>query len=65
VREGQHVLLAETPAELAAAASRLLEDHALARRLSLAARELVEQRYDWRQVARPLVELHASLALGR
>jgi polysaccharide biosynthesis protein PslH len=65
VRDGEHALLAETTAELAAAASRLIEDHALAESLSLAARELVEQRYDWRQVARPLVDLHASLALDQ
>lgn len=65
VRDGEHVLLAETPEELAEAASRLLADRALAEALSLSARQLVEQRYDWRQVARPLVDLHASLALGR
>jgi polysaccharide biosynthesis protein PslH len=65
VRDGEHALLADTPAELAAAASRLIEDHALAESLSRAARELVEQRYDWRQVARPLVDLHASLALDQ
>lgn len=65
VRDGEHVLLAETPTTLAAAASRVLEDEALARSLSLAARELVEERYDWSVVARPLVELHASLALDR
>jgi glycosyltransferase involved in cell wall biosynthesis len=62
VRDGEHVLLADSSADLAAATSKLLRDDALARRLSLAARELVERRYDWREVARPLIDLHASLA---
>ena len=62
LEDGEHVLLAETPDELAAAAIRVLSDDALAGRLSAAGRRLVEQRYDWNVVARPLVDVHASLA---
>ncbi|HUP33402.1 MAG TPA: glycosyltransferase family 4 protein [Gaiellaceae bacterium] len=61
VRDGEHVLLGERPAELAAQALRVLEDDALAERLSTAGRRLVETRYDWSVVARPLIELHAEL----
>ena len=60
--DGEHVLLGEAPAELAAATVRVLSDDALAKRLSEQGRRLVEQRYDWSVVARPLVELHDSLA---
>jgi glycosyltransferase involved in cell wall biosynthesis len=62
LRDGEHVLLAERPADLAAQALRVLDDDALADRLSHAGRTLVEQRFDWPQVARPLVELHHELA---
>ena len=62
VRDGEHVLVGESAADLAAAAERVLEDRALARRLSAAGRELVERAYDWRVVARPLLDLHHRLA---
>ncbi len=53
--DGEHLLLAESAADLAAAAVRVLTDDALAIRLSEAARALVEERYDW-QVFAPTVE---------
>lgn len=62
VRDGEHVLLGETPAELADAAVRVCTDDALARSLSDAGRRLACSRYDWSIVARPLVEVHARLA---
>jgi glycosyltransferase involved in cell wall biosynthesis len=62
LRDGEHVLLAERPADLAAQALRVIDDDALADRLSHAGRSLVEQRFDWSRVARPLVELHHELA---
>ena len=61
VRDGEHVLLAETPRELAAAAARLAVDDALCRALAERARRLAEARYDWRAVGAPLVALHARL----
>lgn len=45
--DGEHLLLGESPADLAAQTVRVLTDDALAQRLSSAARALVEQRYDW------------------
>ncbi len=45
--DGEHLLLGESPADLAAQAVRVLTDDALAERLSKAARALVEERYDW------------------
>ena len=62
LRDGEHVVLAERPVDLAAQALRVLDDDALADHLSHAGRTLVERRFDWPQVARPLVELHHELA---
>jgi glycosyl transferase family 1/glycosyl transferase family 4 len=62
VRDGEHVLIGETPEELAALAARVVADDALATGLSARGRELVERSYDWSIVARPLVELHQELA---
>jgi glycosyltransferase involved in cell wall biosynthesis len=65
VRDGEHVLLAESPAELAEAASEVLRDASLGERLAEAGRALVESTYDWSLVSRPLVDLHRRLAGGR
>lgn len=58
---GTHVLVGDSSEELAAQAIRVLNDDALARRLSVEARALVESTYDWRVVARPMLELHQEL----
>ena len=65
VRDGEHVLLAETPAELAEAAARLASDDALCRALAERARRLVERSFDWDVVAAPLVSLHERLGASR
>lgn len=65
VQDGEHLLLAETPADLAIQVARVLSDPALARGLSARARALVERSYDWTVVARPLIELHARLGAVR
>jgi glycosyltransferase involved in cell wall biosynthesis len=55
VVDGEHLLLAERPAELAECAVRLIEDDELADRLARQARGLVEERYDWSRTLAPLV----------
>lgn len=62
VRHGEHALIAETSRDLAALAVRVIEDDSLATGLSRAGRQLVERRYGWATVARPLVRLHHELA---
>jgi glycosyltransferase involved in cell wall biosynthesis len=62
VRDGVHALIAQSPADLAAAAATVIENDELAASLSRAGRALVEQRYGWSTVARPLVDLHRELA---
>jgi glycosyltransferase involved in cell wall biosynthesis len=48
---GRHALVARTAADFAAAATRLLDDPALALELARSARKLAEQRYDWSVIA--------------
>jgi polysaccharide biosynthesis protein PslH len=61
VRHGVEALIAETPHDLAALAVRVINDDDLARALSRAGRRLVEKRYGWPTVAKPLVGLHREL----
>lgn len=53
-RDGQHLLVADSPEAFAGAVVRLIRDTALATRLSRAARDLVEAQYDWRTALAPL-----------
>jgi polysaccharide biosynthesis protein PslH len=62
VRHGREALIGETPEELAELAGRVIADDALAASLSAGGRRLVEERYDWSVVARPLIEVHGELA---
>jgi glycosyltransferase involved in cell wall biosynthesis len=48
VEAGEHVLIADSPGDFAAATMRLLDDPALAQRLAETGRRLVETQYDWR-----------------
>jgi glycosyltransferase involved in cell wall biosynthesis len=59
VRDGEHVLIADTAADFGAALDRLFQDDALCSGLARRGRELVEQRYDWRLIGDALA---ASLA---
>ena len=55
--DGQHLLLADDPAEFAFKTGLLLQDVALRQRLISQARQLVEQRYDWRDIGQTFVNL--------
>ncbi len=57
VVDGEHLLIADGPRDLAAATVRLLQDGALRARLATNARALVEQRYDWRAIGAAFVGL--------
>jgi len=62
VRDGQDIVIADTPPDFAQAVVRVIRDKALAQRLAQAGRQWVEQRYDWRTVYRKLDEVYANLA---
>jgi glycosyltransferase involved in cell wall biosynthesis len=47
----RHALVARTAPDLASAALRVLDDGPLAKRLALAGRKLVQERYDWSVIA--------------
>ena len=57
---GRHLLVADRPADVAAAVLRLLDDPAEAARLAGAARRLLEERYDWRSALRGLDRLYGA-----
>jgi glycosyltransferase involved in cell wall biosynthesis len=61
VVDGQHLLVADTPAAFAEAVLRVLADSDLARRLGSAGRELVQDRYSWRSSAEALCALYDEL----
>jgi glycosyltransferase involved in cell wall biosynthesis len=61
---GRHLLVADRPADFAAAVLRLLDDPAEAARLAGAARRLLEERYDWRSALRGLDRLYGAWPLA-
>jgi polysaccharide biosynthesis protein PslH len=71
VIDGQHLLLANHPADFADCTVRLLREPGLRASLAANARRLVEQRYDWAQIGQRFVmlvehaaERHARQAAG-
>jgi polysaccharide biosynthesis protein PslH len=57
---GKHLLVGDTPNDLAAAVARLLEDQPFARALGERARRLVVERYDYRRACLPLDAVYAG-----
>lgn len=58
VEHGQHVLIADTPAEFARAVVQVLRDRSLASELGRRGRRLIETLYDYRVACRPLDDLY-------
>ena len=56
----QHLLIADTPAEFAAATSNLLENPHEANRLGAAGRDLIQNRYDYRAACIPLDAIYST-----
>jgi glycosyltransferase involved in cell wall biosynthesis len=61
VENGKHLLVANGAEDFAAAVARLLTDRALATRLTLQARALVERDYDWAPIAERLLRVYDEL----
>lgn len=61
VEHGRHALLADSPADFAAAVSRLFTDDTLRRSLAVAARNLVARHYGWPAVTAVFQRLLGSL----
>ncbi len=58
VRHGEHVLIADTPEAFADAVVAVLADPALASRLGVSGRRLIETHYDYRAACRPIDRLY-------
>jgi len=65
VQPGEHLVVADTPAEFAQATLNLLRDPARRRGLGCAARGLVEHRYAWPAVAGQLLDAYRQAIDGR
>jgi glycosyltransferase involved in cell wall biosynthesis len=63
VRDGEHLLLADTPADFATACRRLLEDDALRERVVRAGYDLVAAHHDWSVIQADVAEI-ASEAIA-
>ncbi len=61
VESGQQVVLADTPAEFAAAAVALLQDESVAAKLGRNAQCFVRRRYDWETIVPRLEDLYTYL----
>jgi len=64
VVDGEHLLVADTPADFAERVVTLLKDQALRERLSRKARELVESQYDWSVMGERLLRVYNDLCAG-
>jgi polysaccharide biosynthesis protein PslH len=65
VQHEEQVLIADTPADFAAAVLRLLHDPELRIRIGAAGRQYVEQNHDLRVTTTRLVEIYQQVAAGR
>ncbi len=61
VIDGEHLLIADDPAGMAASIDRLLVDDVLCERLCLAGRNFVQERYDWRNIGGKLDDVLTGL----
>jgi sugar transferase (PEP-CTERM/EpsH1 system associated) len=61
VRDGEHLLIADSPEQFARQTARLLSDERLCERIVRQARQLVEERYDWEVVAQRVQRIYADV----
>ncbi len=60
VTAGENILLADAPADFAAACVRLLDDAPLGQHLARNGRRLIEEQYDYRKACRPLDDVYGK-----
>ncbi len=61
-RDGENILIRDTPEQFAAAVLAVLGDETLRRRLGCAARATAERSYDWRRIGEPMTREYLELA---
>jgi len=64
-KDEQDVLIAQSPAELAQASVNLLQNKNLAQKISQAAKQLVYQKYDWKDIAQSLDRIYQEVGGGK
>jgi glycosyltransferase involved in cell wall biosynthesis len=65
LHDNEHLLIADTPAEMVSAVSRIFQDSALSQRLAVAGRAQVEREYDWHVIAGRLIDLIEQVVSNR
>ncbi len=65
VEDGEQLLLAQTPQEMAEAAIRIIREESLRKTLAARARSFVEVQHDWAPLLQDLVDLTESVAVNR
>lgn len=60
-RDGENILIRDTPEDFADAIERVLTDGALRHRLGTEARRTVESQYDWEVIGRPMIARYRQL----
>lgn len=60
-RDGENILICDSPEAFATAAVTLLEDAALRGRIGLAARRLAERTYDWAAIGENLASSYCAM----
>lgn len=63
-RPGEHLLVADTPKDFAAAVARLKTDFPLYERMALAARALAEKHYSWKDLSLELARAYSAAVDG-
>lgn len=59
--EGRHVLVRDEPGEMAKAAIQLIKDRVLYEKITLAARKLYEEKYNWEKIATKLDKIYREV----
>jgi glycosyltransferase involved in cell wall biosynthesis len=62
VIDGEHLLVADDPDQIAEQIARLLNDPALVERITTKGRRLVEDHYDWDAIAAQQMELYERVS---
>lgn len=61
-KDGQQVILKDNPSDLAEAATRIIKNPQLAKKIAQNARRLVEEKNNWDQIAKNLSQIYKDLA---
>lgn len=65
VVDGKHLLIADTPEQIAEKTLRLLSDRQLYQEISINGRQLVVDQYDWNSIADRLLQVYEELLKGK